>query len=223
MPRAAPVISAVSPQPFHEIRSPFASKRCSFSVGVSQTVVAVMRIRPRRRAHGHRFRNAVAVTWKKVSEPRCSDTPTLPCQCPPRARCDVLGPDADGVASWAAAIVPADQVHLGAADEAGDEQVARGAVKLQRAAHLLDVARAQHHDLVGHGHRLDLVVGDVDHRGLQPLVQLAISSRMPTRSAASRFDSGSSNRNAAGSRTMARPMATRWRWPPDSCPGRRSR
>ena len=29
-----------------------------------------------------------------------------------------------------------------------------------------------HHDLVGHGHRLDLVVGDVDGRGLQPLVQL---------------------------------------------------
>ena len=28
-----------------------------------------------------------------------------------------------------------------------------------------------HHDLVGHGHGLDLVVGDVDGRGLQPLVQ----------------------------------------------------
>ena len=41
--------------------------------------------------------------------------------------------------------------------------------------------------------------------------------------AASRFDNGSSNRNAEGLRTMARPMATRWRWPPESCPGRRSR
>ena len=28
-----------------------------------------------------------------------------------------------------------------------------------------------HDDLVGHGHGLDLVVGDVDGRGLQPLVQ----------------------------------------------------
>ena len=29
-----------------------------------------------------------------------------------------------------------------------------------------------HHDLVGHGHGLDLVVGDVDGRRLQALVQL---------------------------------------------------
>ncbi len=50
-----------------------------------------------------------------------------------------------------------------------------------------------------------------------------ISARICTRSLASRFDSGSSNRKTAGSRTMARPMATRWRWPPDSCLGRRSR
>ncbi len=39
--------------------------------------------------------------------------------------------------------------------------------------------------------------------------------------AASRLLSGSSNRNTLGCRTMARPMATRWRWPPDSCPGLR--
>ncbi len=32
---------------------------------------------------------------------------------------------------------------------------------------------------------------------------------------ASRLESGSSNRKTFGSRTMARPMATRWRWPPD--------
>ncbi len=37
---------------------------------------------------------------------------------------------------------------------------------------------------------------------------------MLPRSAASRLDSGSSNRNTLGARTMARPMATRWRWPP---------
>ena len=45
--------------------------------------------------------------------------------------------------------------------------------------------------------------------------------RICTRSAASRLDSGSSNRNTFGSRTMARPMATRWRWPPESCVGLR--
>ena len=49
-----------------------------------------------------------------------------------------------------------------------------------------------------------------------------ISVRICTRSLASRLDSGSSNRNTFGLRTMARPMATRWRWPPESCRGLRS-
>ena len=43
--------------------------------------------------------------------------------------------------------------------------------------------------------------------------------RIPTRSFASRFDSGSSIRNAAGSRTIARPIATRCCCPPESWPG----
>src|SRR5919201_5962244 len=49
-----------------------------------------------------------------------------------------------------------------------------------------------------------------------------ISARVATRSAASRFESGSSIRNAAGSRTIARPSATRWRWPPETALGLRS-
>ena len=49
------------------------------------------------------------------------------------------------------------------------------------------------------------------------------SVRICTRSLASRFDSGSSIRNAAGLRTIARPMATRWRWPPDRLAGLRDR
>ena len=47
----------------------------------------------------------------------------------------------------------------------------------------------------------------------------AISARISTRSLASRFESGSSIRNACGSRTIARPIATRWRWPPESVRG----
>ena len=43
--------------------------------------------------------------------------------------------------------------------------------------------------------------------------------RMSARSAASRLERGSSKRKIFGSRTMARPMATRWRWPPESMPG----
>ena len=45
-------------------------------------------------------------------------------------------------------------------------------VEIERRADLLDAAVAHHDDLVGHGHRLDLVVGDVDDRGPEPLVQL---------------------------------------------------
>ena len=50
---------------------------------------------------------------------------------------------------------------------------------------------------------------------------LRISMRVCARSLASRLDSGSSNRNTCGWRTIARPMATRWRWPPESSRGRR--
>ncbi len=41
-----------------------------------------------------------------------------------------------------------------------------------RRADLLDLAGAQHDDLVGQRHRLDLVVRDVDHRRAELLVQL---------------------------------------------------
>src|SRR6185437_3763811 len=68
--------------------------------------------------------------------------------------------------------------------------------------------------------------GDEDR--LRALVELErcadlLDQRVATRSAASRLDNGSSNRNTFGSRTMARPIATRCRWPPESCLGRRSR
>ena len=46
-------------------------------------------------------------------------------------------------------------------------------VELERRADLRDRAAVEHDDLVGHRHRLDLVVGDVDHRRLQRVVQFA--------------------------------------------------
>jgi hypothetical protein len=49
-----------------------------------------------------------------------------------------------------------------------------------------------------------------------------MSERICTRSLASRFDNGSSIRKTSGLRTIARPIATRWRCPPDSIRGRRS-
>ena len=63
------------------------------------------------------------------------------------------------------------EVHRRAADEAGDEHVDRRVVQLLRGADLLQQARAHDGDPLAHRHRLDLVVGDVDHRGAQALVE----------------------------------------------------
>ena len=72
-----------------------------------------------------------------------------------------------------ARVDPAGQhVHRRRADEARDEEVRRHVVEVERRADLLDPAVVHDDDLVGHGHRLDLVVGDVDRGGLQPLVQV---------------------------------------------------
>ncbi len=46
---------------------------------------------------------------------------------------------------------------------------------------------------------------------------------MATRSLASKFDKGSSIKNTFASRTIARPIAIRWRWPPERSAGLRSK
>ena len=56
------------------------------------------------------------------------------------------------------------EVHLRRADEAGDEQVGRLVEDVVRRRRLLDDAAAHHRDAVGHGQRLELVVGDDDRR-----------------------------------------------------------
>jgi len=65
-----------------------------------------------------------------------------------------------------------EEVHRRRADEAGDEQVDRLLVDLERRAHLLQLAALHHGDAVAHRHRLDLVVGDVHGRGLERLLKL---------------------------------------------------
>ena len=64
------------------------------------------------------------------------------------------------------------QVHLGAADEACNEHVARHIVQVLRGIDLLDDAILHDDDAVAHGHSLGLVVGNVDEGGSQLLVQL---------------------------------------------------
>ena len=116
-----------------------------------------------------------------------------------------------------------DEVHLRRAEEAGDEAGRRPLEQVERRALLLDPAVAQQHDAVGQRHRLDLVVGDVDHGLAQLLVQaLDLAAHLVAQLGVEVAQSGSSNRNSRALRTMARPMATRWRWPPDSWRGRRS-
>ncbi len=53
-----------------------------------------------------------------------------------------------------------------------DEGVAWPLEQLDRRADLDDLAFVHHHHLVGEGQRLGLVVGDVDHRPADALVQL---------------------------------------------------
>jgi hypothetical protein len=65
-----------------------------------------------------------------------------------------------------------DEVHGRRADEGGDEQVGRAVEELLRRVALLQHAVAQDGDPRAERHRLDLVVGDVDRRDPQALVQL---------------------------------------------------
>ena len=174
MPRAAPVISADLPsRRMAQIAFPLASNLWILAgSGVRQTVSPwVTGISPSART----LTVPRSSVWmcRKVSEPRCSATPTVPLYSPSVVEMrDMLGAEADGLGVVLRGGGALDQVHLRRADEAGDEEVLRGLVELHRRADLLDVAGVQHHDLVGHGHRLDLVVGDVDHRGAELLVQL---------------------------------------------------
>ena len=63
--------------------------------------------------------------------------------------------------------------HVAHADEAGDELRARPVVDFLRRAGLLDLAEVHHRDQVGRGHRFRLVVGDVDRRVAERIVQTA--------------------------------------------------
>jgi len=65
-----------------------------------------------------------------------------------------------------------EEIHGGRADETGDEFVDGVVVHVERRADLLDFAVLHDNDFVAHGHGLDLVVGDVDHGGLEAIVQL---------------------------------------------------
>ena len=64
-----------------------------------------------------------------------------------------------------------DHVHRRRADEAADEEVDGPVVELLRIGDLLELALAHHRDAVAHRHRLDLVVGDVDRRHAEVVLE----------------------------------------------------
>src|SRR3984893_10508301 len=52
---------------------------------------------------------------------------------------------------------------IAVADEFPDEAVGRPVIDVERGADLFDLAVAEYGDAIGHGHRLGLVMRDVDH------------------------------------------------------------
>jgi hypothetical protein len=64
-------------------------------------------------------------------------------------------------------------VHCRRAHKAGDEQTVRPVVELEWRPDLHHRTLVKHDDLVGHAHGLDLIVGDVDHRRRECVVQFA--------------------------------------------------
>ena len=65
-----------------------------------------------------------------------------------------------------------EEVHLGRADESGNEQVGGIVVEVLGGVNLLDEAVLHNYDAGTHGHSFGLVVGYVDEGGLQALMEL---------------------------------------------------
>ena len=62
------------------------------------------------------------------------------------------------------------KIHLRRSDEACNKSVFRIIIEIERRTGLLDLATAQHHNLVGKRHSFCLIVGHVDHRGPELLM-----------------------------------------------------
>jgi hypothetical protein len=68
---------------------------------------------------------------------------------------------------------------------------------------------------VAQRHRLCLVVGDIQGNDADSALDAGDLGAHLHAQLGSRLESGSSIKNTDDSRTIARPMATRWRWPPE--------
>src|SRR5205807_10117947 len=91
----------------------------------------------------------------------------------PVCQANVLGTEADdAIASASVDDRPWYEVHRRGADESCDEHVRRILVEVFRSPNLLENAEPHDRDPIPHGHRLDLVVRDVDRRRLERLLEL---------------------------------------------------
>ena len=88
---------------------------------------------------------------------------------------DVLGPDAESAPGAFARPhrLQRHEVHGRRADEARGEGARRPRIELGGRARLLDPPRAQQDHVVGHAHRLDLIVRHVDDRHVEAPLQRA--------------------------------------------------
>ena len=64
------------------------------------------------------------------------------------------------------------EVHFRRAHKARNKEICRLQVEIHGPPDLLDLSAIENDDLVRKRHRLDLVVRDIDHRGLQIIVEL---------------------------------------------------
>ena len=127
--------------------------------------------------------------------------------------------DLDGLTAFKAATQGAiaarlyrtlENVHSRIAHELGDKNISGTLIDIGRGAELFNLTLIENDDAARERHCFDLIVRDVDHGHARPSdAGRASSPRIWTRSAASRFESGSSKRKIFGWRTMTRPMATR--------------
>src|SRR5262249_17776214 len=64
------------------------------------------------------------------------------------------------------------EIHGWGANKSSDELIAGPVIEIEGRAGLLDHAVMHDHDLIGHRHGLDLIVGHIDRCRLEPLMQL---------------------------------------------------
>ena len=109
------------------------------------------------------------------------------------------------------------KIHRRRPEKTGDKAIGRLVVELERLADLLHQPVAHHDHAVAQGHRLDLVVGHVDRGSAEPVVQFfELDPHLHPQFGVKVRQRLVEQEHLRMAHTIARPSATRWRWPPES-------